>query len=464
MGDAAAVLSSSYRDPSGSVFTSGNVLHRTVMSSYREHYDHLMGSGLYNKLVEKGLLVSHHEHTGTEFSSFGAYKIITPRRISFVSFPYEWSFSQLKDAALLTLAIQDIALEHGMTLKDATAFNVQFEGGRPCFIDTLSFEKYREGTPWVAYRQFCEHFLAPLALMSRGDVRIGKLFVSSLDGVPLDLAARLLPKSTLFSFGLLTHIHLHARSQRKFSDASYASRANRGAVSKNALRGLIDHLRSTISALTWAPGGTEWSDYYNDTNYSDGARTEKEQLVADFLAQCPQGMTWDFGANTGVFSELAVKRGNYTVAWDIDPSAVEKAYLRQKHTGATGLLPLQLDLMNPSPALGWAHDERASLVERGPAQVLIALALIHHLAISHNVPLEKIAAFFSACAEHIIIEFVPKEDSQVQRLLASRPDIFPNYTLEGFKAALTPYCTIAAEQPITGSSRTLFLLRSNAKR
>ena len=320
-------LAASFRDPSGFLFSRGGVLYRQVNQSYREDYDLLLSSGLYAALTGKMLLVPHREVEIPPEDPESAYRVIEPEPIPFISYPYEWSFSQLRDAALTTLAIQKKALEAGMILKDASAYNVQFVGCRPVFIDTLSFERYREGEPWVAYRQFCQHFLAPLALMSRRDVRLGGLLRIHIDGVPLDLASALLPKKTRFSFSLLSHIHLHAKSQaRHAGDSGEGSlKAARGSrrVSKLAFRGIIDSLESAVRKLSWKPGGTEWGDYYGATNYTPAAREDKKKRVAEYLSRLSPKLAWDLGANTGIYSRLAVERGAYTVASDVDPSAVE---------------------------------------------------------------------------------------------------------------------------------------------
>ena len=204
----------SFRDPGGFVYEDRGCIFRQVNLLAKEHYDHLMSSGLYRKLTESGLLIRHEETDVLPPVPACAYKVICPARVAMISYPYEWSFGQYKDAALLTLAVQRQAIDHGMSLKDCSAYNVQFHEGRPVFIDTLSLERFQEGTPWVAYRQFCQHFLAPLALMSLTDIRLGQLTRTNLDGVPLDLATRLLPWRSRLRFGLLLHLHLHGLMNR----------------------------------------------------------------------------------------------------------------------------------------------------------------------------------------------------------------------------------------------------------
>lgn len=449
----------SFRDPNGFLFTYQGALYRQVNRSYQAHYDALMASGLYQGLVKSGKLIAHQEVDIPPAEPGISYRIIQPETLAFISYPYEWSFSQLKDAALLTLNIQLAALKKGLILKDASAYNIQFRPGdcRPVLIDSLSFEIYQEGTPWVAYRQFCQHFLAPLALMAYTDVRLSQLLRVYIDGIPLDLASHLLPRKTRFNFGLLSHIHLHASAQRRFSGETTQSSRQ---MSKTNLLALLDSLKRATQKLTWSPGGTEWGDYYEDTNYTPQALAHKQALVEKYIQRTSPKMVWDLGANNGFFSRLASQQGIPTLAFDIDPSAVEKNYLQIKAQKEPNLVPLLLDLTNPSPDIGWANQERGSLQRRTKPDLILALALIHHLAISNNVPLEMIAQYFSQLAPHLVIEFVPKTDTQVQRLLATREDIFPNYHREGFEAAFSRYYQILDVEAVQESQRSIYLLKT----
>jgi ribosomal protein L11 methylase PrmA len=452
-----AVDPSSFRDPSGFIFWRGGRPFRQVNHEARPDYDRLMASGLYGELVDAGLLVAHEEVDEAPHAPSLAYRVLRPDPIPFVAYPYEWCFGQLKAAALATLEIQRRAVARGMSLKDASGFNIQFRGWRPVFIDTLSFESYREGSPWVAYRQFCQHFLAPLALMSRVDPRLNQLLRTNLDGVPLALAARLLRRRTWLNPGLLLHLHLHARAKQAFDPS--AEKPKGRPFPKTALLGMLDSLGSTVKGLRWEPSGTEWVDYYTDTNYTEAALADKERLVGTFLDRIAPRTAWDLGANTGRFSRLASARGAGTVAFDVDPAAVERNYREATRRGEERLLPLVLDLTNPSPGLGWANRERLSIRDRGPADVVLALALVHHLAIGNNVPLTKVAELLADLGRSLIIEFVPKSDSQVRRLLVVREDIFPGYTRAVFEAALAAHFSTEAVEPIAGTERTLYLLR-----
>lgn len=430
-------------------------MYRQIQPVYAADFTLLFESGLYEKLVGQDLLVSS-ERVSTDLAIVpGAFAVIRPERIPTISYPYEWSFSQLQDAALLTLKAMSLALDQGMVLKDASAYNVQFLHGKPILIDTLSFRGYRDGEPWIGYRQFCQHFLAPLALMALVDVRLSALLRSYIDGIPLDLASHLLPGKTRFSPGLLAHIHLHGKAQAR----SATEEKQRTKLTSTALRALIDSLKGTVEGLRWSPGKTEWGDYYQETNYTPAAMHVKRQTVVEMIEQAAPKACWDLGANTGEFSRLASDRGIETVAWDVDPLAVEKGYLRVRENKETHLLPLLQDLTNPSPDLGWASREREAQGHRGPVDLIMALALVHHLAIGNNVPLPLVADYFAQLGRWAIVEFVPKTDSQVRRMLGNREDIFEDYGEAGFEAAFQRRFEIARKQRLEGTERTLYLLR-----
>ncbi len=449
-------LAASFRDPDGVVFARDGVLYRQVNASYREDYAHLIGSGLYDALTAAGLLIPH-EEAATAPLDARAHLILRPERIPFLSYPYEWCFSQLKAAALATLAIEEHALAHGMSLKDASAYNIQFRGSRPVLIDTLSFERYRAGRPWAAYRQFCQHFLAPLTLMALVDVRLGQLLRVHLDGVPLDLASRLLPVRTRLSFSLASHLHLHARAERAFSQTPVDDR--HGRVSEKGLRGLLDNLRATIEKLSWRPPATDWATYDDVATYSSEARAGKERFVRDRLAQASGGTVWDLGANTGRFTRIAAASAAHVVAIDADPGVTELQY-QSSRTGTDGaILPLVVDLTNPSPAIGWSNAERSSILERGPADSVLALALVHHLAIGNNLPFDRIAAFLHDAGRRLIVEFVPRDDVRAQQLLIRREHLFDGYTREEFERGFERHFAIHDVVPLAGSGRLLYYMQ-----
>jgi ribosomal protein L11 methylase PrmA len=458
------------------VFFQDGVAYRQVNAAFAGPYRAFLDSGLYDELVRERLLVSHEEVDVRPPGAPPAHVVLQPEQIPFISYPYEWCFSQLKAAALLTLQIQRRALGRGQVLRDASAYNVQFVGTRPVFIDTLSFGPYIEGQPWSAYRQFCQHFLAPLAMMATVDPALGELARTYIDGVPLALAKSVLPLRARFKPGLLMHIHMHARSEASAqapapanggSPAAGVSRAPAlGArdrvMTRTAMLGLIDSLERTVGTLTWTPPDTLWSTYGTHLNYSESAQERKRQLVARMLHSVAGatrvGMVWDLGANSGEYSRLAAKRGARVVSFDGDHAVVEQHFRHASERVDEQVLPLLQNLANPSPALGWNHSERRSLADRGPADVAMALALIHHLAIGCNVPLDRIAWFFGNVCRRLIIEFVPKEDPQVRRMLSLREDVFGDYTQAAFELAFGERFDMKESAPIEGTVRTLYLM------
>jgi hypothetical protein len=446
----------SFRDPSGFIFFQDGILYRLVSLSYRDDYEHLMRSGLYKTLIDEELLVPHQEADKSFNGIDNVYKVLKPEVIPFISYPFEWSFSQLKHAALTTLRVQKRALEFGMSLKDCSAYNIQFRKGKPILIDTLSFEKYREGQPWLAYRQFCQHFLGPLALMSYRDIRLSNLLRTYIDGIPLDLTSSLLPFRTRLLFSLLSHIHLHAHVQRHYSHRPFHTKARK--LSKTSLLALFDNLESAVKKLKWTSQKTEWVDYYRAAPYSERAILQKKCIVSNYLDKVSQQIVWDLGANTGPFSRIASQKGVQTISFDIDPACVERNYLECLQSHETNILPLLLDLTNPSPGIGWENQERMSLLDRGPADTVMALALIHHLAISNNLPLDKIAAFFKNICTTLIIEYIPKNDPQSQILLSSRRDIFSHYTQADFERSFSNYFTFICRMNLVDSQRSIYLL------
>ncbi|HUF06560.1 MAG TPA: SAM-dependent methyltransferase [Candidatus Binatia bacterium] len=449
----------SFRDPFGFVFRRNGILYRQVQAPAAADWEAFRSGGLLERLVADRLLIDH-EDAALDFAAApGAVAVIRPRTLDFVSYPYEWSFSQLKEAALLTLELQSRALAAGMRLRDASAYNVQFDAGRPILIDTLSFEVAAATEPWPAYRQFCEHFLAPLALMSKRDVRCGLMLRDFIDGIPLDLASRLLPTSSRLNLGLASHIHLHAGAQRRAAGEAPSPDAPKRErrMSETGQLALLDSLKRTVSGLHWKPIG-HWTEYASTTSYSDAGTDSKGQIVREMLAAGGGSTAWDVGANTGVYSAMAAEAGYRVIAWDMDAGSVEAHWRVVRGEGGPAILPLICDFANPSPAIGWALEERRSFLERGEPDLMLALALVHHLAIGNNVPLPGIARLFARMAPRAIVEFVPKEDPMTRRLLAARRDIFEDYGIDGFRAAFEGPFRIVREAAIADSPRTLFLL------
>jgi hypothetical protein len=450
---------SSFRDPDGFVFYHNKAVYRAIRPSYKSTWNHLTTQPFFKELISSGKLPAFEEvlATGLLPDASAMYKVLKVEEIPFISYPSEWSFEQLKKAALLTLQIQKKALESNLTLKDASAYNVQFTGSKAVFIDLFSFDMYTEGKPWAAYGQFCRHFLGPLLLSAYGLRDLQSLFVTHIDGLPLSMVAKLLPWSTRFNVLTYTHIHLHARFENKHAGDKEISSAGLR-ISKARSRALIEHLEQGIKKLKLQQKATNWTDYYDTCSYNEAGLASKKAFVEKHLAALAGKLCVDLGANTGEFSELAAGYFNRVLACDSDAEVVR--FIQKKKLEK--VLALRIDLANPTPAYGWNGSERKSFLERAAgADLVLALALVHHLCIGNNVPLEQLASFFAGFARQLVIEFVPKTDPQVKKLLVTRQDIFEDYTSDNFRKEFDRYYTIADEQAVPGSERVMFLLKRN---
>ena len=450
---------SSFRDNSGFIYNENDTFYRQINKSYKEHYEYLFSTGLYDKLVENKQLIPH-EEVLKDFVTKDGYKTILPTQLSFINYPYCWSFSMLKDAALLTLNIQKTALKHNMILKDASAFNIMFIGNSPIFIDTLSFEKYDDLSSWNAYGQFCRHFLAPLSLMSYTDISLNSLLISNLDGIELELTTKILPFRSKFNLDLYIHLFLHNKSLKRFQGVTHStSEKSSTKGNKNNIIRTIDHLISTIQGLTWKAENTVWDGYYDKWVDSEYLKIKK-QNVQQLLEKIPfKNTLLDLGANDGTFSFLATEQFENILSFDIDPACVEQNYLFSKENKIQNLLPLIVDFTNPTPAIGWNNQERNSILESiGEVDAIMALAVIHHLCIGKNIPLTYLASFFAKHCKYLIIEFVPKSDEKVKMLLQHREDIFDTYSLESFIEIFNTHFDILQKTTLVPTERVLFLM------
>jgi len=444
----------SYRDTSGFVFTHEGDVYRHVNPGYETQYEKLMTNGLYDELVKKGRLIAHCEITDLEKFGFKDGKVLLPQQVPFISYPYEWSFDMWKDAALLTLKIAMASLKKDMMLKDATPFNIQFYKGKPVFIDTLSFEHYEEGKPWIAYHQFSECFLAPLLLMHYCHPDTNKLFAVYPNGIPIDVLVNLLPKRSKWNMGTFLHVHLQA----KFSGKQKQKPARENNFSRQKLELLLKGLESFVQKLSLKKVKTTWDDYYTDTILGDDYLAAKTTLVRSFCNFIDYKTVIDLGANDGHFS-LLFNEDKQVIATDADPNCINELYLNLKKENKTNILPLVNNLTTPSPAIGWNNTERDSITGRLKADLVLALALIHHLAIANNVPLQLIADWLQPMGEHLIIEFVPKSDEKIKLLLQNRKDIFDDYSLENFRSIFAQKYQIVKEEKAGNTNRVLFLMK-----
>lgn len=448
----------SFRDPSGYMFHDGATLRRAVNPIYFPQYEKLKSSGFFDTVIKKGLLIPHEE---TSVSS--EQIILTPESIPFITQPYEWSFEQYKHAALLTLQIQKYALSKGFILKDASAYNVTFHKGKAVFIDTLSFDFYEENTPWRAYKQFITHFFGPLVLAKYHGTEIFKMMQTHIDGIPVKLIASLLPKRTKFSSTLFTNIHLLAKMESKHSE-DYKAETKVAKLSRKAQNNILQSLFGYIKDLK-VHEATEWGNYYDKTNYDSEAFQVKKGLIREWVLELKAKTLIDVGGNDGTFARTVSDQLEHVMVTDIDPNAVEYNYYQTQQNKETNMLPFVCDVLQPAPGIGFNNTERNSLIDRlkdYAPDVTMALALIHHVTLSGNVPFEKSAEFFAKFAGHLIIEFPKREDSWVTSLLVRKREFinhFDFYNQEGFEQGYLQYFEIVKSQPIAGTQRVLYLMK-----
>lgn len=447
----------SFRDPSGYLFYDGDVLRRNIFPIYFKQYNQLKECGFFDTLSRKRLLIPHTETTVSDTEI-----VITPEVIPFITNPYEWSFEQYKQAALLTLRIQKYALTKGFILKDASAYNVTMFEGKPIFIDTLSFDFYEEGTPWRAYKQFITHFLGPLVLAKYHGTDIFKMMQTHIDGIPVKLIASLLPGKSKLSSTLYTNIHLLAKMEGKHSE-DYKAETKVAKLSLKAQNNILDSLYEYIKKLSLNEA-TEWGDYYTKTNYDAAAFETKKELIKSWVTPLQAKRIIDVGGNDGTFAR-ALDSDAHLIVTDIDANAVDQNFAKAQQNKEQNMLAFVCDVLQPVPGIGFNNTERNSLIERLQSyepDVTMALALIHHITLSGNVPFEKSAAFFASFSKHLVIEFPKREDSWVTSLLVRKREFinhFDFYNEEGFEAGFTPYFTIEKKETIQGTSRVLYLLK-----
>jgi ribosomal protein L11 methylase PrmA len=439
---------SSFRDPSAFMYFENGIYYRFLHYSYKLDYDHLLSSGLYESLTQKKWLIEHEE---CENNSDGAYKLLKPRQLRFLNYPYEWSFRQLKDAALLTLGILKESIKHGMILKDATAFNIVFEGNKPVFIDSASFERYDETKPWKAYRQFCECFLAPLVLARyRGSAMLG-MQLQYPEGIPIALTSKLLPGRSWFHSLCLLHIHLQ-------NAISGSSKTVLNSFSKEKMMRIISHLESGIKSLDNNRETSQWSKYYTQTILSPEYLNDKISSVSRLTRDLHVKKIVDLGANTGEFAALFTQPGAQVIAADFDHICID-----QIHTSSDRITSVVVNLMNPTPAIGWMNCERKTFEERINADLVLALALMHHLCISKNLSFDLLASGLSKFGEYLLVEYVPIDDPKAVILLAHRDNIFQEYTEINFREAFAAEFELLSESEIADSKRKLFLMKRKIK-
>ena len=451
----------SFRDPSGRVFTVQGRVFRAIRSSWAEAWKEFSSSPLFQELQQEGLLIKTIPAAGSlQFPASlteGSCAVVEHERIPFVSYPYEWSFGMLKDAALLHLDLLERTLPYDFICKDASAYNVQFVGSKPVFVDILSITRHALGEPWLGYHQFCKMFLYPLMLEAYKQIPFQSWLRSELEGVDPVLFSRVMGARDLLRPGVFTHVRLQAWLQKRLAASRDSvrrrikiSRLPKAAIVRN-LRGL----RRLLHRLT-PRSDSAWMDYVRTRSYSDLAMKQKEGFVRKTLAGQQWRFVWDLGCNTGDFSRLAADHADYVVALDSDPLCVEWLYQGLKQEGRRNILPLVMNLANLSPNQGWAGRERLSLAARGKPDLALCLALIHHLTINCNVPIPAFLSWLAELGTSVIIEFVSKEDPMVRQLLLNKDDTYEDYNRPGFEQYLNQFFNVRDTSAIAGGTRFLY--------
>lgn len=454
-------LPGSFRDPSGSVYQVEGRILRTVNECFSRDFDFVTSTGLFKTLATEGLLLPFEVMSSDVLGLSDPkprYVLETPR-LPFISYPYEWSFPALKAAALLHLRIHLQSLEVGVTLSDASAYNIQFQGNHPVFIDHLSFRRYQTGEMWVGHRQFCEQFLNPLLLRAFFGISHNAWYRGTQEGIGTGEIRRLLKWRHYLKWNVLTHVVLQdlfqktsTKNTKSLQDDSLA----KALFPLSSFKGMLKKMSDWISQLNpLNKGESTWGDYDKTCSYSSMETKSKKQFILEFAQRVQPTLLWDFGCNTGEYSETALNGGaRNVVGFDFDQGALDGSYHRARERGLF-FQALFMDAANPSPNQGWNGHERESLQSRASADAILALALVHHLAIARNIPLVQVVNWLITLAPQGVIEFVPKNDPMVQELLSLRQDIFPDYTAEHFMALLEKKAVIIKNEIVSKSGRVL---------
>lgn len=458
-----SVDTGSFRDRDGRIYTRGDRIIRGVSTSALAEFKKLESTAFYTRFLQKGLLVGSDlldpenidlpPEIMQQWAGF-----IEHRRIPVITYPYEWTFSMLRDAALLQLDLVEAAIEEGMTLKDATPYNVQFEGGKPVFIDIASFETLPAGAPWTGYRQFCEMFLFPLLLQAYKGIHFQPLMRSNIDGIGVQTAAKLFGFRDRFRAGVLTHVWLQAKLDSRFGNTQQNVRSDlkKAGFNQAMILANVRKLGKLIRKLSWSGEGSEWGGYEEFHNYSESDHRLKESFISDSVAGSKADVVWDIGCNTGQFSKMAAQHASSVLAMDLDHFAVERLYRETRETGLKNILPLVQNVTDPSPNWGWRNGERVDLQTRARPDLVLCLALIHHVVISANVPMEEFVSWLAELSDQLVIEYVSRSDDKVKTLLRNKEDRYSDYSREALEYNLAKHFRVVSQQEMESGNRHLY--------
>lgn len=462
----AKVDTGSFRDRDGRIYRSEGRIFRGMSALAIKQFEKLQSTTFYQKYLDQGQLVASEfvaseevplpEHIRQQWAGF-----LEHERIPVISYPYEWTFGMFRDAAMLQLDLVEAAIQEGMTLKDASPYNIQFFAGKPVFIDIPSFETLPVGTPWVGYRQFCEMFLFPLMLQAYKGIHIQPMMRAGIDGVNLQTAARMFSFRDRFRSGVLTHVWLQAKLDSRYGNTQKNVRTDlkSAGFNKELILANVRKLRKLLAKLDWQGEGSEWGSYDAFHNYSESDHELKESFIEDCVKASQANVVWDIGCNTGQFSKIAARHAPLVLAMDLDHFAVERLYREIMEKDLGGILPLVQNIADPSPNWGWRNRERVDLQTRAQPDLLLCLALIHHVVISANVPMAEFVDSLSDLSDQLVIEYVSRSDDKVKALLRNKEDKYSDYSREGLENELSRHYEILKRQELESGNRYLYWCR-----
>ncbi len=455
----------SFRDRTARVFYRDGRIFRALNEIALKEWKALSTTRFFSTFSTSGAIVSTKQRDVSSFSFAPSDQswagVLEHEKLPFISYPYEWSFAMLRDAALLQLDLVLAGLDEGIGLKDASAYNVQWKGATPVFVDVASFYKRAEGEPWVGYRQFCQMFLYPLLVQAYRDVPFQPWMRGNLDGMDAEVCLNMLGARDYLRGGVLAHVYLQAKAQKAYNSTTRDVRADlsKAGFDKRIIKANAERLRALVAGLRWTPKQSTWSDYLKCGHYEASDAAQKRAFVESVAGSRRWNLAWDIGCNVGVFSRIAAAHASSVVAMDADHLAIDKLYQALKSEKVPNILPLIVNVTDPSPNLGWRNMERKRVDERGRPDLVLALALVHHVVIGGNIPMAEFVQWLRDLGGDLVIEFVTRKDPMVMTLLRNKEDRYSDYDEQVFERELASRFTIARREPLGSGTRIMYYAR-----
>jgi hypothetical protein len=457
----------SFRDRTARVFYHKDRIFRGLSEAALAEWRALSQASFYRQFSTRGAIIRTEECSPPSMPTASTHEwagVLEHEKLPFVSYPYEWSFEMLRDAALLQLDLVIAALDEGFGLKDASAYNLQWKGAAPVFVDIPSFYRRAAGEPWVGYRQFCQMFLYPLLVQAYRDVPFQPWMRGNIEGMDADVCLGLMSARDFLRGGVLVHVYLQAKAQRAYNKTTRDVRADlsKAGFDKRIIKANAEGLRKLVAGLRWNPKASTWSDYLKCGHYEEADAAQKRAFVNDVAASHDWRLAWDIGCNLGVFSRIVARRASSVVAMDADALAIDKLYRELKAEQVTNILPLVVNVTDPSPNLGWRNLERKRIDERGRPDLVLALALIHHVVLGGNIPLSEFVQWLRDLGGNLVIEFVTRKDPMVVTLLRNKDDHYADYNEDVFERELAARFAIVRREPLGSGTRIMYHARPSS--